>query len=239
VEYVDFEVLLQLERMRSGLLANISQEAGAPLTLPGGLTSTLFQPDMQLPPAEPGICLEAVEREIGRLSHFITGMQDAGSRNKFALKLEKSDCLFTDIVNAVLPRLELICRRHPLQIKSPGKLPVIYVDRDRIGQVLLNLVQNAVRYSKEGSPVKITTRCTAEKVITSVIDHGVGIPPGLRSVIFDRLSPLKNLKPENPEQTVSGLSLCRDIIEAHGGKIWVRSRVGQGSRFSFVLPVMH
>ncbi len=128
-------------------------------------------------------------------------------------------------------------RHHPLQIKIPPNLPIVYVDRNRIGQVIVNLVQNAVKYSKEGSPITIEAKYSHDQVVIRVIDKGVGIPRRLRDKVFDRFHQIENIVSGRQSQGSFGLSICKDIIEAHGGKIWIESKVGEGSRFSFTLPI--
>jgi len=107
----------------------------------------------------------------------------------------------------------------------------------RIGQILINLVENAVKYSKKGSQITIEAQPADDKIIVSVADRGKGIPCELLDRVFDRFYQVESAVPGQRNGTGLGLSICRGIIEAHSGEIWVKSKVGKGSKFSFSLPV--
>lgn len=117
-----------------------------------------------------------------------------------------------------------------------GELPFIVGDRDRLEQVVMNLVSNAVKFTEHGTII-----CRARKlnneIKVSVIDSGIGIAVADQEKIFDRFKQIGNILTDKPKGTGLGLSICKQIVEHHGGRIWVESRLGKGSNFSFTLPI--
>ena len=112
------------------------------------------------------------------------------------------------------------------------------VDDGRIGEVLTNLVENAAKYSEEGTAITISVRPDSGKEVTvSVADEGIGVSSELHEKIFDRFYQAGNHGSGKRNGTGLGLSICRGIIEAHGGRIWVESKVGKGASFSFSIPI--
>lgn len=234
---IDSLVLKELERLRAELISNISQEFRTPLTSIKGFASTLLQPDIEWSDKDRRDFLESIEQETEHLTHLISSLLDVTQLGTGILKLDKSDCRISEIMSAIAIQLEMATRHHPLQIKIPPNLPIVCVDRNRIGQVMVNLVRNAAEYSKEGSPITIDAKYSHNQVVVRVIDKGVGIPSRLRDKVFDRFHQIDNIVSGRQSQGSFGLPICKDIIEAHGCKIWIESKVGEGSRFSFNLPI--
>jgi signal transduction histidine kinase len=142
----------------------------------------------------------------------------------------------SEIVNAIKDRLYNIALKHNLRIVIPDNLPVMVVDGPRIGEVITNLVENAVKYSPEGSEIRIEAEKKDQSIVMHVSDSGIGIPKEYIPMVFDRFNQLAS---KNGQRKGSGLGLCicRGIVESHGGKIWVESERGKGTRFSFSLPL--
>jgi CheY-like chemotaxis protein len=115
-------------------------------------------------------------------------------------------------------------------------LPAVTGDRDRLIQVVINLISNAVKFTDQG-----TITCRAERrggeIVVSVSDTGVGIAPGDQPKVFERFKQVGDTLTDKPKGTGLGLPICKEIVEHHGGEIWVRSEIGRGSTFSFSLPV--
>jgi two-component system, OmpR family, phosphate regulon sensor histidine kinase PhoR len=128
-----------------------------------------------------------------------------------------------------------------LRVEVDPGLPGIRGDGARLGQVVVNLVHNAVKFSPDGGDVVVRARAVGDEVVTSVEDHGVGIPRAARDRVFERFYKIDRarLRPEVGGGTGLGLAIARHVIEQHGGRIWVQSEEGRGSTFSFALPVTH
>jgi CheY-like chemotaxis protein len=123
-----------------------------------------------------------------------------------------------------------------LIIDVKEELPKILGDRDRLLQVVINLISNALKFTEEGAVI-CKARCTAHEITISVIDTGIGIPEVDQPKIFEKFKQVGNTLTDKPNGTGLGLSICQQIVKHHGGKIWVESELGQGSSFSFTLPI--
>jgi two-component system phosphate regulon sensor histidine kinase PhoR len=124
-----------------------------------------------------------------------------------------------------------------LEVDAPPAVPVARGDRERIGQALLNLLHNAVKFSPPGSVVAIRVTPTESEVVVAVEDHGQGIPASALPRIFERFYKVDRARTRGVGGTGLGLSIARHVVEAHGGRIWAESVEGAGSTFSFALPV--
>ncbi len=128
-------------------------------------------------------------------------------------------------------------KRLPLHKHIEPALPLIEGDRNKLVQVMINLFSNAIKFTEQGS-VTCKARQQGEEIIISVIDTGIGIPTYQRAVIFEKFKQLGDTLTNKPEGTGLGLPICREIVSHHHGRIWVESEVGQGSTFSFSLPIV-
>jgi DNA-binding response OmpR family regulator len=124
-----------------------------------------------------------------------------------------------------------------VKVRVPEGLPRVAADRDRVGQVLMNFVSNALKYSPSGGDVVISARHVGDHVNVSVQDHGMGISRDDIKQLFTKFYRIDNALTREIGGTGLGLSICKSIIELHGGKVWVRSKMGEGSTFSFSLPI--
>ena len=231
------EALRELDRLRSELLANVSHELRTLLASIKGFASTLLQPDVNWSEDEQRDFLQSIDQEADRLTRLINDLLDISRLEAGALTLEKRDCQIPEILNSVSSRLANLTEHHQLGVRVPSGLSPVFVDETRIGQVLTNLVGNATKYSREGSPITIEAQFADDQIIVSVADRGVGIPPELLDRLFDRFYQTESIVTGRKSGTGLGLSICRGIVEAHGGKIWVESEYGKGSKFTFTLPL--
>jgi len=231
------EALREVDRLRSTLMANVSHELRTPLASIKGFASTLLQPDVEWTEEEQRDFIQSIDQEADRLTRIISDLLDMSRLEAGALKLEKRNYRIAEILESVSRRLANLTERHQLEIKVSPELPPVFIDEMRIGQVLTNLVENATKFSREGSTITIEAQLSKEQIVVSVADRGLGIPAELMDKVFDRFYQTEGVVTGRRKGTGLGLSICRGIIEVHGGKIWVESRVGQGSKFSFSLPI--
>ena len=227
----------ELDRLRSELMANISHELRTPLASIKGFASTLLQPDVKWSEEEQRDFLQSIDQEADRLTRLISDLLDMSRLEAGALKLEKRDYRVSEILGSVGYRLASLTEHHQLEVIVPAELPAVFVDEMRIGQVLTNMVENATKFSSKDSPITIEAQLAEDQVIISVTDRGQGIPPELLDRVFDRFYQTESIVTGRKSGTGLGLSICQGIIKAHGGRIWVESEVGEGSKFSFSLPV--
>ncbi len=233
------KTLRELDRLRNELIANISHELRTPLTSIKGFATTLLQTDVRWSEKEQREFLEAIDQESDRLARIISDLLDMSRLEGGALKLEERSYQIYEILETVNDNLSSLTEQHHLQVTVPKNLPPVFVDQIRIGQVLTNLVENAAKFSQKGSPILIEAEPSenGKWVTLSVTDQGEGIPPELSGRVFDRFYQTESIASGRKTGTGLGLSICRGIVEAHGGKMWVKSKVGEGSRFSFTLPI--
>jgi len=142
-----------------------------------------------------------------------------------------------DVITAIRERLNSITSHHRLRVEIPEELPAVPLDEGRIGEVITNLVENAVKYCEDDTDITIDAHSGDKEIILSVTDAGSGIPPELHAKVFERFFQGCSLQNGRRKGTGLGLAICQGIIEAHGGRIWVESQPGQGARFSFSLPL--
>jgi two-component system phosphate regulon sensor histidine kinase PhoR len=138
-------------------------------------------------------------------------------------------------------RLRLFADRQgvTLIIDAPTDLPRVKGDASRLGQVVVNLVHNAVKFSPDGGDVTVRTFSNGAEVVTAVEDHGIGVPAAARDRIFERFYKVDRarLRAEAGGGTGLGLAIARHVVEQHGGRIWVESEESAGATFSFALPI--
>ncbi|MCP4614727.1 MAG: cell wall metabolism sensor histidine kinase WalK, partial [Planctomycetes bacterium] len=151
---------------------------------------------------------------------------------------EKGKTILSAIVVQISNQLKQLTINHELVIDVPSDLPSINADDIRIGQVITNLVSNAVAYSNEGTQITVEARNSRGEIQVSVADQGVGIQRKYIDKVFDRFYRLESGVARRKGGTGLGLAICKGIVEQHGGIIWVESELGHGSRFRFTLPTL-
>jgi len=235
----EIETLKEIDRLRSGLLANVSHELRTPLTSIKGFASTLLDPEVKWSEEEQRDFLQTIDQESDRLIRLISDLLDMSRLEASALKLERAKYQVSKILDSINDGLTKLTEHHQLKVIVPAELPPVSVDQMRIGQVLTNLVENATKFSPQGSEITIEAKLESAggQIIVSVADRGQGIAPELLDKVFDRFYQAESIVSGRKSGTGLGLSICRGIMEAHGEKIWAESKVGEGSKFSFSLPV--
>ena len=233
----ELETLREVDRLRSGLMANVSHELRTPLTSIKGFATTLLRSDVKWSEEDQQDFLQSINHETERLIHLINDLLDISHIEAGGLKLGRCNCRVNDILDSVNSRLASLTEHHQLEVIVSGELPPVFVDEMRIGQVLTNLVENATKYSPEDSRITIEAQLAGGQIIISVTDRGEGIPSELVDRVFDRFYQTESIVTGRKRGTGLGLSICKGIIEYHGGRIWVESKLGEGSKFSFSLPV--
>ncbi|MFP4642463.1 MAG: ATP-binding protein [Dehalococcoidia bacterium] len=231
------DALHRSEQLKTELLSMVSHELRTPLTTIKGFATTLLRRDVRWRKEEQQRFLRSIDRESDRLSRLVGNLLDMSRLEAGTLKMEKELHWVSDILDSVSGALATITRDHKLQMDVPSRLPPLIVDGARIGQVLINLVENAAKYSKKGSHITIEVRRSDGFVTFSVIDEGDGISPELLGTVFDRFYQGADVVAGRRGGVGLGLSISRVLVEAHGGEIWAESQVGKGSRFSFTLPI--
>jgi len=230
------KALRELDALRTELLANVSHELCTPLTVIKGFASTLLESDVTFDENTRRDFLQSIDKEADSLARLIEELLVMSRLEAGALEVRKEQRTITEIIESTKDRLDNMTSRHQLRFLIDPDLPPTIVDAEHIGGVLANLVDNAVKYSPTGTQITIEAHTNGRGIIVSVIDEGLGIPKEFHEKIFERFYRLENTAVGYRKGNGLGLSICRGIVEAHGGKLWVESEPGKGSKFSFSLP---
>ncbi len=228
--------LIKLDKLKSELLSNVSHELRSPLTSIKGIVSSLLQKDIKLDDATGEMLLTGISEETDRLASLVTNLLDMSKLEAGVWKPEKEHCYITDIISEVLERQKWAQQKHTFETDLEPDLPEIYADYSQIKQVLINLLENAAAYSKEGTRITIRAKSVDGKIEVGVSDQGVGILQEDLEKIFDKFYRGSQNR-QKPGGTGLGLAVCQAIIFGHGGQIWAESEIGHGSTFYFRLPV--
>lgn len=225
----------QAEELKSTFISVISHELKTPIALIKGYVSTLRREDASWDRSIVQDSLEVIEEEADHLTELIENLLDASRLQAGALSINLSDISLKSIIEKTVEKFKTQSSKHQFIVELPDNFPVIMADESRIIQVISNLLSNAIKYSKDGGEIRITGQVRPEQVIICVRDQGPGISPEDIPHIFDRFY----RSSEAARMTKGaglGLYLTRAIIEAHGGRIWVDPKPGDGARICFSLP---
>ena len=229
------QIEMEAERLRNSLLSSISHDLRTPLATIVGSASTLIEEDSQLKAKDKTELCQSIYKEAERMSCLVNNILDMARLDSGVVEPNKQWYPLEEIVGVVLTRLQKRLANRTVTVKLPSGIPMIHVDAVMIEQVLINLLENALRYTPEHSPLEITAHINPDTIEMSLTDHGPGIPSGSENKIFDKFYRVDN---EATQSGVGlGLAICRAIIEAHGGSIHAQNRYSGGAIFSFILPV--
>ena len=239
----DVSELRRLQQIRAEFIDNLSHELRTPLTTVGLLAETLSRDADAAGDAIPPKMRDRIgkiEVETGHLVQMVSEIMDL-SRIESGSGLTLIDDLdLGRLAEASVERLKLFADRKgvALRVDVARRMPRIRGDEARLGQVFVNLVHNAVKFSPSGSEVTVAVRPAEHELVASVRDHGIGIPRAAQPRIFERFYKVDRarVRGETPGGTGLGLAIARHVVEQHGGRIWLESTEGEGSTFSFALP---
>jgi two-component system, OmpR family, phosphate regulon sensor histidine kinase PhoR len=239
----DVSEFRRLQRIRTEFIDNLSHELRTPLTTVSLLAETLQREAESSGDAIPAKLRERIakiEVETGHLVQMVDELLDL-SRIEGGSTLQMTDGIdMSRLAVDSAERLRLFGERQGVtfRFETPGGLPPVRGDAARLGQVVVNLVHNAVKFSPHGGEVTIRTGAGDGQVTTSVEDHGIGIPRAALDRVFERFYKVDRarLRADAGGGTGLGLAIARHVVEQHGGRIWVESREGAGSTFVFTLP---
>ncbi len=223
---------------KSQFLANMSHELRTPLNAILGYTELILDSIYGEVPEEIRGVMERVGRNGQYLLTLINDVLDLSKIEAGKLSLSLDDYSIENVVHAVVSAVEsLATEKNPtLKATVPAGLPIGKGDEQRIAQTLLNLVGNAVKFTEAGQ-IEIKVTGSDDAIFVSVSDTGVGISEGDQEAIFKEFRQVDGTDTRRKGGTGLGLAIAKRIIEMHGGRIWIESSLGQGSTFSFTLPV--
>jgi two-component system phosphate regulon sensor histidine kinase PhoR len=238
----DVSELRRLQQIRAEFVDNLSHELRTPLSTVSLLAETLSR-DAEAAgdgvPARMRDRIAKIEVETGHLVQMINELLDLARIESGGPLILLDDVDMAKVARESTERLRLFAERQEVRLvvePATGDVPPVRGDEARLGQVVVNLVHNALKFGADGGAVTVRVRRQGDEVITSVEDHGPGIPSADQPRIFERFYKVDRARVRGGG-TGLGLSIARNVLEQHGGRIWVDSQEGAGSTFSFALPI--
>lgn len=228
------QVQAETERMRNAILSSVSHDLRTPLATITGAASSLIEGRERLDPASRLELARSIYGEADRLDRLLKNLLDMMRLEAGAVQLSRQWHPVDEIVGAALARLERRLHDHTVTTAFPSDLPLVLIDGVLLEQVLVNLMENAAKYAPSGSGIDLSASATDHEVVVEVADRGPGLPSGEEARIFDKFYRGKTAR----EGGVGlGLTICRGIMEAHGGRIWAENRRGGGAIFRLAIPL--
>jgi two-component system sensor histidine kinase KdpD len=229
------QLAIEAERMRNALLSSVSHDLKTPLTVIAGSASSLLEGEEVLDQATKRELTQTIYEEANRLDLLVHNLLEMSRLQSGRLRVNREWHVLEEVIGNALQQLEPVLQAHPVTITLPPDCPLVNMDALLMERVLINLLDNAMKYTPPGTAIDITVRLKEREAVLEVADAGPGLPPGNEERIFEKFF---QSTPGRSRGVGLGLSICRSIIEAHGGRIWVANRPGGGAVFSFSLPLL-
>jgi two-component system phosphate regulon sensor histidine kinase PhoR len=234
----DVSELRRLQRIRAEFIDNLSHELRTPLTTISLLAETAAR-DAESASPRLRDRISKIEIETGHLTQMVNELLDLSRIESGTSQLLLDDVDLVRVARATAERLRLFAERQGLRIdlELPDRVAPVRGDEDRLGQVLVNLLHNAVKFSPDGGQILVGVREDEGNVRVWVSDPGIGVPRADLTRIFERFYKVDRARVRGRGGTGLGLSIARHVIESHGGRIWAESDEGSGSTFLFTIPL--
>jgi two-component system, OmpR family, phosphate regulon sensor histidine kinase PhoR len=225
-----------LKSARQEFVANVSHELRTPLSLIQGYTETLLDGAIHDPQVSVRF-LQTISRNTARLTFLIEDLLTISELESGKVTLQFQELPLREVVNRVLEdvRTRADAKKIQILVEFPGDL-IVRADHQRLHQVLLNLLENAIKYGRPEGRVWIGAQSAADRVQIWVRDNGPGIPSEARQRVFERFYRVDKARSREHGGTGLGLAIVKHIVQAHGGTVWLDSEMGRGSTFHFTLP---
>ncbi len=229
----------EIEEIKSDFISIVSHELRTPLSAIKGFLSMVLKKDFGELGDKQFHYLNRVYQSNQRMIDLVEDLLDVSNIESGRINLLPNPIAMENIISEVVSELASkgFERQIMLKVNRHHRLPLVLADETRLRQILVNLVDNAIKYSLPKSDVVVDFKVKADELVTSISDHGVGIAPSQIERIFQKFGRIYNPMSLQAGGTGLGLYIVKNLVENHGGKIWVTSREGKGSKFSFSLPI--
>jgi PAS domain S-box-containing protein len=227
----------KLDQLKDEFIGLVSHELRSPLTVVIGAVNTALTEAERLSPEETGQLLQDAASEAESLSHLLGNLLELSRAQAERLFLYVEPINIKNVVHTIVEKMEQNNTSHRFTVDLPERLPQVPADQLRLERIFHNLLENAVKYSPRGSEIRIFAKPENDHIVIGVSDQGAGISLQDQAKIFGPFQRLEDSVRTGVKGIGLGLLVCRRLVEAHGGKIWVESEPGQSTTFLFTLPV--
>ncbi len=236
VVFHDITEIYKAQKMRAEFVANVSHELKTPVTSVKGFAETLLDGALEDPDMAKQF-IQIIYQEADRLHRLINDLLDLSRIESKHIPLHKEPLNIVDIINSILEKMKpkIEKEKQSIDLQIPDEAVFVMADQDRIEQVLINLIDNAIKYTENEGEIALTLEKQNHFVTISISDTGIGIPKEDLPRIFERFYRVDKGRSRRMGGTGLGLSIVKHIVEGHGGKVWVKSEVGKGTTFYFTL----
>jgi len=228
----------ELDQMKSDFIANTSHEVRTPLHSIRGFVKLMLDGKVTDPEIQHEF-LSIIDEQSQHLSNLVSAILDTSAIESGEMTYAKQPVAMNDVIDKALVKLQSIAEEREIAVEAdmPGTLPVVEGDSEKLEQVVTNLVHNAIKFSQKGGKVRVTAGPQNTSILVQVTDQGSGIPASAIPLLFQKFFRVHGSMPWASSGTGLGLYIVKQIVEAHGGQVWVESKLGEGSTFSFRLPL--
>jgi PAS domain S-box-containing protein len=234
--YQDITERKQAEQVKDEFIGMVSHELKTPLTVVTGAINVVMND--AIPEEEKRTLIGDAAWGAETMADIVDNLLELSRWQSHRLVLQQAPLNLGQTISTSVERSSKKSTRHRIVADVPATLPEVRADRTRIERILDNLIDNAIKYSPDGGEVKVSGETQGDSVLISVKDQGMGISPVGREKLFQPFERLEAVVPGSAIQGIGlGLVVCRRLVEAHGGRIWVESEPGKGSKFCFTLPM--
>jgi len=229
------EAMRELNRMKSEFFSSISHELRTPLHSIAGFTKLMLQDKVSAPETQREF-LTIIDEQSEHLGKLIDSLLDVSRLESGHFEIQKQRLSLKDMIHDAAHELYPLINEKGIVLSEniPAALPEVEADRERLRQAMTNLLSNAIKFSPDGGDIIVKAEDKGNELLVQVTDHGIGIPKEALRHLFERFYRVKT--PAGVGGAGLGLYITKQIVEAHGGRIWVESELGKGSTFYFTVP---
>jgi two-component system, OmpR family, sensor histidine kinase KdpD len=226
---------IEAEQMRNALLSSVSHDLRTPLTVIAGSASSLLEGEKTLDLVTKHELAQSIYEEARRLDRLVYNLLEMSRLQAGEARLNKEWYVLEEVIGSALTQLDPQLHDHPVSISLPTDLPLVQIDALLMERVVINLLENSMKYTPAGTPLEISGLVQDQQIFVAVADRGPGLPVGQEERIFEKFY---QVAPGSARGAGLGLTICRSIIEAHGGQIRAANRPEGGAVFSFTIPLV-
>jgi two-component system phosphate regulon sensor histidine kinase PhoR len=226
----------EIEELQRDFVSIVSHELRAPLTAIRGFAKTLVVKDEELSPATRREFLSTVNEQAERLARLVDDLLQVSRIDAKRVRVEWTEVDLDAVIHDLMGQFHSKWGSRRVIIDTARGLPMVRADRSKLEEIFINLVDNAIKYSPDWTPVRVAARVVGDEIEVSIHDRGFGIAPDDAAQLFQKFHRISTAATRDIGGTGLGLYIVKGLVEAHGGRVWVESVPGAGSTFVFTMP---